>query len=88
MGSSCLSKPVTGRGTWKTISSLLTDKVDTKGSIAFAERGGAVERVVDGEIKVAIFGLGSIVEKFIVADVEKSYEKAAEFTQKWIDSKA
>mgnify|MGYP001583559842 CR=1 FL=1 len=74
-----------GRGTWKTISSLLTDKVDSQGSIAFAERAGHVERVVDGDIKVSIFGLGGLVEKFIVADVEKSYEKAAEFTQAWID---
>jgi len=73
------------KGTWKTVSSLMTDKVDTKGTFAFREGGGGVVRVVEGDIKVKIFGVGGGVEKFIVADIEKSYEKAAAFTQRWID---
>lgn len=73
------------KGTWKTISSLLTDKVDTRGTFAFTERDGKVVRVVDGVIKVNIFGVGVVVEKFIVADIVKSYERVAEFTQRWID---
>lgn len=77
------SKP-SHRGTWKTVSSLLTDKVDAKGNLTFRAEGSGVVRVVDGEIKVGIFGLGGVVEKFIVEDVEKSYERAAEFTRKWI----
>ena len=75
-----------GRGTWKTKSSLLTDKVNCHGTIAFSESGSKVTRVVDGDIKVKIFGVGGVVEKFIVADIEKSYDRAAAFTQDWIDN--
>jgi len=74
------------RGNWKTISSLMTDKVDTKGTFQFSDAGGGVRRVVDGDIKVKIFGVGGVVERFIVADIEKSYDRAADFTQKWIDA--
>lgn len=73
------------KGTWKTISSLMTDKVHSAGTFAFKAKGNGVERIVDGEIKVKIFGVGGMVEKFIVADIERSYAKAAEFTQNWID---
>ena len=31
-------------------------------------------------------GVGKIVEKFIVADIERSYRDAATFTQRWIDN--
>lgn len=72
-------------GTWVTISSVLTDKVDTRGTMAFSADGTGVRRVIDGDINVKIFAVGGIIEKFIVADVEKSFENAAAFTQKWID---
>jgi len=74
-----------GAGTWKTVSSLLTDKVKSSGTFRFVEVPGGVERTVEGDIDVKIFGLGGLVEKFIVADVEKSYDKAAEFTRKWLN---
>jgi hypothetical protein len=73
-----------GRGTWRTVSSLLTDKVKSAGTMAFAARSGGVERTVDGEIEVKIMLVGGTVEKFIVEDVEQSYSKAAEFTRKWL----
>ena len=72
-------------GQWKTVSSLMTEKVDARGSLRFSDAGGGVRRVVEGDIKVKIFGVGTMVEKFVVADIEKSYERAAAFTQKWID---
>ena len=73
------------KGEWKTISSVLTDKIDTKGTFEFQEVSGGVKRIIHGDIKVKIFGIGGVVEKFIVSDVEKSYNDAAVFTQKWID---
>lgn len=72
-------------GTWKTISSIMTDKVDAYGSFSFKQTPAGVVRTMEGEVKVKIFGIGGIVEKFVGADIEKSYQQAAEFTQKWID---
>lgn len=73
------------RGTWKTISSLMTDKVDSSGTFAFREEHGQVVRTVEGDVNVKIMLVGRVVEQFIGADVERSYAQAAEFMQKWID---
>ena len=74
------------KGTWRTEPSLMPDKVHCKGTIEFLEVPGGVRRLVHGEIKVKLFGVGGMVEKLIVSDVVKSYDKAASFTQRWIDS--
>ncbi len=73
------------RGTWKTISSLMTDKVDSSGTFGFRAEAGQVVRTVEGEVTVKILFVGKVVEQFIAADVEKSYAHAAEFMQRWID---
>ena len=72
-------------GQWRTVPSLMSDKVECAGSIEFRPVDGGVRRLVEGEIKVKLFGVGGMVEKLIVADIERSYVKAAEFTQRWID---
>jgi len=73
------------QGTWQTISGVLSDKIESKGTVQFIDRPDGVIRIIEGEIRVKIFGVGSMVEKLIVADVEKSYAEAASFTQKWLD---
>ncbi len=70
---------------WRTEPAVLRDRILSSGTFTFQARPGGVARIVDGTIEVKIFGLGGLVERFIVADVEKSYARAAEFTQKWID---
>ena len=73
-------------GTWKTVTDLLPDKVLCAGNFAFVgQAGGGVMRRIDGEVKVKIFAVGGMIERFIVADVERSYAAAATFTQAWID---
>lgn len=71
-------------GTWDSESSLMSDKIDSRGTFAFEGADGRTRRVVEGEIKVKIFGLGKTIEQFIVDDVKKSYDAAAEFTTKWL----
>jgi len=74
-----------GRGRWQTQSSVLTDKITSDGEIFIRKAAGNdVERQVTGHVTVRIFGLGGIIERFIVADVEKSYEQAAQFSQKYL----
>lgn len=77
----------TYRGTWKTIPSVLANKVVAEGTFEFQPDANGVRRVVQGDISVKILGVGGVAEKFIVSDVEKSYEDAARFTQRWIDEK-
>jgi hypothetical protein len=73
------------RGHWRTIPNVASEKVDAAGTVEFAEApGGGVRRTIRGEIKVAIFGVGGIVERFVVNEVQRSYEEAAAFTVRWI----
>jgi hypothetical protein len=75
------------RGTWRTDSSILSDKIACGGTLGFEARSNGVLRWLEGEIKVKIFGIGGIVERFVVADIEKSYEQATAFMRKWIVEK-
>lgn len=75
-----------GRVNWSTVSSVMTDKVDSRGTVSFSSIGGQVVRTVEGDVTVRIPLVGGTVEKFIIADIEKSYERAAEFTRTWIAS--
>jgi hypothetical protein len=63
----------------------MSEKVECAGTIEFRPVDGGVRRLVEGAIKVKLFGVGGMVEKLIVADIERSYVKAAAFTQRWID---
>ena len=73
------------RGEWRTLPSVWPDRVRTTGSIEFAAApGGGTRRIVRGEVHVAIFAVGRIVERFIVAEIEKSYAGAARFTADWL----
>lgn len=69
------------RGIWHTVSSVFTDKVESRGNFSFEAVPGGVKRIVEGEIKVKVFGVGGLIERFIVADVERSYDDAAKFTE-------
>ncbi|HET6346828.1 MAG TPA: DUF2505 domain-containing protein [Myxococcota bacterium] len=72
------------KGTWKTVPAMMADKVESAGTFSFVARGNDVTRIVEGDVKVKIFGLGAVIERFVVADVERSYDAAADFTRQWI----
>ncbi len=75
------------RGTWKTISGILPDKIASSGTFSFRQDGNAVVRRVDGSVSVSVnFMINSLIEKGVVTDVEKSYQQAADFTQRWISN--
>lgn len=71
-------------GSFNIISSIMTDKVQSYGTFAFKRQGSHILRVVSGDVKVKIFGVGALVERFIVADIERSYSQAAHFTNQWL----
>lgn len=73
------------RGTWRTIPNVFTERVRTTGTLEFAEiAGDSVKRICRGDVKISLFGFGGIVERMIVAEIEKSYAATAEFTRQWL----
>lgn len=74
----------TRSGAWKTIPNLFTERVRNAGTIEFASDGGGTRRVVRGEVRVSLFGFGKIVERMIVAEIEKSYTATTAFTREYL----
>lgn len=75
------------RGAWRTIPNLWADRVHNAGTIELAEVDGGTRRRVRGEVKVRLFGFGGLVEKMIVAEIEKSYAATARLTRDWLASR-
>lgn len=74
----------TARGEWRTIPNLFTERVRNSGTIEFRDDHGGTARVVRGEVKVSLFGFGGLVERMIVAEIEKSYEASTRFTAEFL----
>jgi hypothetical protein len=72
------------RGKWRTESPIMGEKLQSSGTFGFDKQGARVLRWLEGDVVVKIFGVGGVAERFIVSDVEKSYDQAAKFTQDWI----
>jgi hypothetical protein len=73
-----------GRGTWSTQMAVMSDKVDSRGTFGFAASGDGVVRVIEGDVTVRVPLIGGAIEKGVVAEVCSGYDKAAEFTRKWL----
>ena len=71
-------------GTWRIVPGVLADKATMGGTLDFEAVPGGVRRILAGEIGVSLFGVGGLVEKVIVSNVEKSYDDAAAFTERWL----
>ncbi len=66
----------------------LGDKLAIKGELFTEPAGpGKCRRVYKGSVEAKIFGVGSMLEKRILADLEKSYEVGARFTNQFLKDK-
>ncbi len=65
----------------------LADKIRIGGSVRAEPKGEKMERVVDFEIKVSIFGVGGVIESFIEKTVRESYDRGAAFTNTFLREK-
>ena len=75
-------------GIWRIVPAVLADKIAIGGTLDFEAAAGGVKRVLAGVIDVTLFGLGGLVEKVILSNVEKSYDDAAAFTAQWLTARA
>ena len=72
------------RGAWKTIPNMFPERVRNTGTLEIIGVADGVRRIVRGEVKVSMFGFGGIIEKMIVAEIEKSYANTAKLTTEWL----
>lgn len=81
--------PKTGtRYDWTAIPDALSDKAAITGVFAIEAAGDArSRRIIEGEVKVKIFAIGGMVEKFVIDELEKNYLKAAREQERWIRAK-
>jgi hypothetical protein len=64
------------------------DKIHTRVVMWVEPRGDKrVERMVDVDSSVKVFGVGKILEAFLEKQMRASYDSSADFTNKWIADK-
>jgi len=75
------------RGRWRVIPSIFAERVRASGTLDFEDADGKVSRVVRGEVSVSIPAIGGLVERFVVAEVEKAYAAASAFTRSYLEQR-
>lgn len=65
----------------------LADKVTIKGTLYTKPQGDKCVRVFDCTVVAKIFGVGGMLEKRVISDMEESYKKGADFSNEWIAKK-
>lgn len=80
--------PKTQRFTVDVLPKVGGDKIKTK-VVMWAEKKGdkQIDRVVEVDTTVKVFGIGGMLESFIEKQTRASYDAAAEFTNRWIREK-
>ncbi|MEC8424714.1 MAG: DUF2505 domain-containing protein [Myxococcota bacterium] len=69
---------------WRVLPGALAEKVKAEGSFALRATPTGCERLVKGEVRVAIPLVGSKIESGIGRELQAGYEKAAELTRRWL----
>ena len=68
--------------------SKLEDKLTIRGVLYTQPAGdGKCRRIYESTVVAKVFGVGGMIESKILGEVKTSYEKAAEFTNRWIKEK-
>lgn len=74
--------------TWEVIPSMIPEKVKAVGSYEVTATPDGCERLVKGEISVAIPLLGGKIERAIGEELQSSYEKNIDFVRSWLEEHA
>ncbi len=62
------------------------ETIQVTGEAHFIEEGGGVRLHFDGDARVKIFGVGMLVEKFLIGEVKGRYELVQRMMQSFIDA--
>lgn len=63
---------------WRVTADVMSDRLKCSGVSRIVDGGDTCERVIEGSIDVAIPLVGGAVERQIVSEIERSYERAAD----------
>ncbi len=70
---------------WQVVPTFLPDKLEAAGTVRVEDLGdGRCAQIIEGEITVRVAFIGGQIEKAVVGEVEKSWEKTAETGRKWL----
>jgi hypothetical protein len=67
------------------IKSIAGDLVKVGGDVRFVEERGGITLHFDGEVRIRVFGIGGLIEKFIVAQVRERYAAVSKVLQQYLD---
>lgn len=68
--------------TWKVIPDVLADRVRCSGTTRVVPTPAGCERRIEGVIEVGVPLVGGTIEKFIVTELERSWNRAAEVVRR------
>ncbi len=70
---------------WKVIPTILPGKLDAQGTFKVSPLGAdRCEQIVEGVISVNVRFIGGQIEKAVIAEVEKSWNRTAETCRTWL----
>lgn len=69
---------------WKVVSDFLTDKISCGGTSRVVAAAGGCERIIEGQITVSLPIVGGTIEKQIVGEISRSYERAADVLRRYL----
>ncbi len=76
--------PATHRSSFS-IRSIAGKTVRVDGELRFIEQPGGVRITFEGEARIAVFGLGGMLERFLVSEVMNRYRGAERVLQEFVD---
>lgn len=70
---------------WRMLPTVLSGKLDAAGSLRVEPRGEAdCEQVVTGDIRVNVPFIGGQIERAVLAEVQRGWDRAAETYRAWL----
>lgn len=73
----------------RVLPSTMADKTTVKAEMWLERTGpGKSDRVASFDVEVKIFGIGGMFEKFLEKSMRDNYEKAAHYTNQWLQRRA
>lgn len=74
------------RYSFRVVPNSMPDKLDIRGRMFTEPRGSGIARVIELEVKAKLFGVGGLVEKQIIQDTEKSYDRAYDYMRRHLSA--
>lgn len=70
--------------TWKIVPPVMADRMDVGGKVVVEPIDeGSCKRILDGETKANVFGIGGMLEKFLVREMTNAYDLIPGVVKEW-----